>query len=190
MLNQISQGALECFAETGYHGTTIRQIARAAKLSVPGVYHHYSSKHEILDDISERAMQELIDASGRAIENAGEKLIDRFDALVECLVQFHTDFADVAFVSFSEIRSLQPEARKRHVEQRRQEQEMITALVEEGVESGEFATQHPRTVGRAITSICLGISQWYRPERGITVEELAEAHVRICRDTVHWTGDC
>lgn len=187
-LSQISRAALDCFVETGYHGTTTRQIAKAAHLSVPGVYHHYASKHEILVDISEQAMCTLIAAAQQAVEQTGERLIDRFDALVECLVQFHADFSDVAFVSFSEIRSLNPEARAHHQEQRRQVQEMITSLVEEGVASGEFGTSHPRTVGRAISSICLGISQWYRPDGGVSVETLAEAHVQICRDTVGWTG--
>ncbi len=36
--------ALECFVERGYHGTTIRQIANRAGVSVPGLYHHYASK--------------------------------------------------------------------------------------------------------------------------------------------------
>ncbi|MFR9806096.1 TetR/AcrR family transcriptional regulator, partial [Pseudonocardia sp. RS010] len=32
----------------GYHGTTVRSIAAKAGLSVPGLYHHYPSKQEIL----------------------------------------------------------------------------------------------------------------------------------------------
>jgi AcrR family transcriptional regulator len=187
-LSAISRAALACFAETGYHGTTTRQIARAANLSVPGVYHHYPSKHDILVDISETAMKTLIASAQQALSQAGQDLIDRFDALVECLVQFHTDFADVAFVSFSEIRSLEPEARAHHLEQRRQVQEMITSLVEEGARSGEFGTADPRAVGRAITSICLGISQWYHSGHGVSVESLTDTHVQICHDTVAWIG--
>lgn len=180
-LAPITRAALDCFVVNGYHGTTIRQIATAAGLSVPGVYHHFSSKHEILSDLSAVAMRELISASESALKEAGDHVLDRFDALVECLVVFHADFADVAFVSFSEIRSLQGESRDRHLQQRRHEQQLITDIVEEGVTSGDFVTQDPKHVARAITSICLGISQWYRPDRDPSAETLTESHVRICR---------
>ena len=187
-LTPITQAALECFAVNGYHGTTIRQIATASGLSVPGVYHHFESKHAILVDLCEVAMTALLEASRSALDAAGDEVIDRFDALVECLVQFHTDFADVAFVSFSEIRALQGKAQEQHLEQRRQEQQLITDVVEEGVAAEIFATDDPRHVARAIASICLGMSQWYRPDRGLSVDELAGTHVRICRDTARFVG--
>ena len=185
-LGSITQAALRCFVVNGYHGTSIRQIASAAGLSVPGVYHHYASKQSILVELCDVAMQELIRASEAAMTGAGNAVLDRFDALVECLVAFHADFADVAFVTFSEIRSLDGEARERHLAARRREQELLTGLVEEGVDEGVFATDDPRHVARAISSICLGISQWYRPERGLCVDALAETHVRICRDAARY----
>ena len=188
-LGSITRAALRCFVVNGYHGTSIRQIASAAGLSVPGVYHHYASKQSILVDLCDVAMQELIRASEAAMAGAGDAVLDRFDALVECLVAFHADFADVAFVTFSEIRSLDGEARERHLAARRREQELLTSLVEAGVGDGVFATDDPRHVARAISSICLGISQWYRPERGLCVDALAEAHVRICRDAARCAVD-
>ena len=188
-LSPITQAALRCFAVNGYHGTTIRQIAAEAGLSVPGVYHHFESKHALLVDLCNVAMTELLEASHRALDAAGDSVLNRFDALVECLVQFHTDFADVAFVSFSEIRALQGQAREDHLAQRRKEQQLVTDLVNEGVTTGIFTTQDPRHVARAITSICLGMSQWYRPDGGLSVDELAGTHVRICRDTAGFIGD-
>ncbi len=188
-LGSITRAALQCFVVNGYHGTSIRQIASAAGLSVPGVYHHYASKQSILVELCDITMQELIDASQAAMSCAGDSVLDRFDALVECLVAFHADFADVAFVTFSEIRSLDGEARQRHLAARRQEQELLTSLVEAGVQEGVFTTEDPRHVARAISSICLGISQWYRPERGLSVDALAETHVRICRDAARCVVD-
>lgn len=185
----VVQAALGCFAVNGYHGTTIRQIATAAGLSVPGVYHYFPSKHDILVSICDVAMTELLGASERAIAEAGDSLLDRYDALVECLVQFHADFADVAFVSFSEIRSLQGEARERHLDHRRQQQDLIYDLVDQGVAAGIFATPDSHHVARAVSSICLGISRWYRPDGVMTLDEVCEVHVRICRNTALWIGE-
>ena len=187
-LAPITKAALRCFVINGYHGTTIRQVAAEAGLSVPGVYHHFGSKQSILVHLSEVAMHELLSASTRSVAGAGDAVLDRFDALVECLVEFHANFADVAFVTFSEIRSLDTHARERHLAARRREQELITELVEEGVQEGIFATEDPRHVARAISSICIGISQWYHPDRGLSVDGLAETHVRICRDTARFVG--
>ena len=40
--------ALRIFVEQGYHGTSVRQIAAGAGLSVPGLYHHFPSKQALL----------------------------------------------------------------------------------------------------------------------------------------------
>ncbi|NUS91329.1 MAG: TetR family transcriptional regulator, partial [Nocardia sp.] len=36
--------AIALFVEIGYHGTTVRALARRAGTSVPGLYHHYRDK--------------------------------------------------------------------------------------------------------------------------------------------------
>ncbi|NED61333.1 helix-turn-helix transcriptional regulator, partial [Streptomyces sp. SID10244] len=46
--------ALAAFAEQGYHGTSVREIASRANLSVPGLYHHYPSKQSLLQGLLER----------------------------------------------------------------------------------------------------------------------------------------
>ncbi|AXR74230.1 MULTISPECIES: TetR/AcrR family transcriptional regulator [Auritidibacter] len=182
-LHPIAQAALSCFAVSGYHGTSIRKIAQTAGLSVPGIYHHFGSKHEILVEICNVAMHELIDASQRAVDHAGPDPLDRYDALVECLVQFHADFAAVAFVSFTEIRALNGDARDHHIAQRRREQDLVRRVVDEGIAAGVFTTRDPGDVARAVVSICLGISRWYRQDGPLSLDQVCAIHVRIARAT-------
>src|SRR3546814_2670290 len=47
-LGGVLEAALDCFVEFGFHGTSVRTIAAKASLSVPGLYHHYRSKQELL----------------------------------------------------------------------------------------------------------------------------------------------
>ncbi|MGQ8338169.1 TetR/AcrR family transcriptional regulator [Sunxiuqinia sp. A32] len=47
----IRQTALELFAEYGYHGTSISQIAKKASISKGLTYNYYESKSNILQDI-------------------------------------------------------------------------------------------------------------------------------------------
>lgn len=54
------QLALDLFVTNGYENTTITQIMKAAGLSKGGMYHYFSSKEEILDEVIQYAMtQEL-----------------------------------------------------------------------------------------------------------------------------------
>ncbi|GFZ86985.1 TetR family transcriptional regulator [Nesterenkonia alkaliphila] len=180
-LGKVRQAALECFAANGFHGTSIRQIAGAAGLSVPGMYHYYTSKHEILDSLCEVAMETLLTASRTAAERPDTPVLERFDSLIRVMVLFHARFSAIAFVTLSEIRSLQGEARVRHIAARNEQQALLNRLIEEGCAEGVFGTAHPRHAARAITAACLGVSRWFRPEGQNTPEELAEIYVDICR---------
>lgn len=177
--------ALTCFAKNGFHGTSIREIASEAGLSVAGLYHHYPSKAALLEKLCEISMIELHAALVKA-RDAATTTLERFDNLVVCLLEFHAEFGAVAFVTYSEIRSLRPEPREAHIEARRSVQQLITDAVVEGVAEGIFTTDEPRHVARAITHICLGVAQWFRPTGELSVDELVAVYTEICRDTARF----
>ena len=49
--NRVIEAARELFDTQGYHGTTIREIARHAKVSVGSVFTTFASKYEILSQV-------------------------------------------------------------------------------------------------------------------------------------------
>lgn len=51
---RILESALELFAQSGYLGTSMSDIARELKITKGALYKHYTSKQEILDSIVER----------------------------------------------------------------------------------------------------------------------------------------
>lgn len=71
---EILEAALELFSETGFHGTGLRDIARAVGIRESAIYHHFASKDVLLDALlAENATE------GRArLENvvAGMKDVD------------------------------------------------------------------------------------------------------------------
>jgi DNA-binding XRE family transcriptional regulator len=82
-LDQPLTAALEAFLEFGYHGATMRDIARRAGLSVPGVYHYYASKQDMLVAILDVTMADLL-ARTTAARAEGRDPVERFALLVEC----------------------------------------------------------------------------------------------------------
>jgi TetR/AcrR family fatty acid metabolism transcriptional regulator len=55
----ILTAAMELFAEYGYDGTSVKQIADRAKLSVGKLYLHFESKEDIFRDLLESYLREL-----------------------------------------------------------------------------------------------------------------------------------
>lgn len=47
----VEEAAIALFMEQGYHATSMRQIAKRAKLALGGIYNHFSSKEEIFEGI-------------------------------------------------------------------------------------------------------------------------------------------
>ena len=183
---QILAGALEAFAEHGYHGTSIRTIARAAGLSVPGVYHHYPSKQAILADLIEVAIHSLTDRSLAALGRT-ESTSSRFDALVEAMIRFHMEHRAEAFVASSELRSLEPVARDRAVSLRDRQQGLLLEVIQDGCDEGVFATPFPRDTARAISTLCVGVAAWYRPTGELSPGDLVERQLVLARRLVGLT---
>lgn len=176
--------ALAKFVEQGYHGTSVREIAAGAGLSVPGLYHHFPSKQALLVGIMDASMKELLDRSRSAESGAGSSPSDRFDAVVESLLLFHIHRRAAAFVCSTEIRSLEPANRAAYIAQRDEEQRILDAIVAEGVDDGSFDTPHPADASRAVTTMCVGVATWYHPDGPLTPSELVSVYLDIARRTV------
>ncbi|MGV8873241.1 MAG: TetR/AcrR family transcriptional regulator [Rhodococcus sp. (in: high G+C Gram-positive bacteria)] len=176
--------ALNMFVEQGYHGTSVRQIAAGAGLSVPGLYHHFPSKQALLVGIMDASMDELLDRSRAAEAGAGASPTDRFDAVVESLLLFHIHRRDAAFVCSTEIRSLSPANRDAYIAKRDDEQRLLDAIVADGVESDLFDSPHPRDASRAVTTMCVGVATWYRPDGPLSPEDLVAVYLDIAQRTV------
>ena len=140
LLSPILQAALDSFVTGGFHGTSIRQLAGAAGLSVPGLYHHFASKHAILAEIDRLAMEDLWQRSVAALADGGQEPTARFDRLIECLLLFHAHQSDLAFIAFSEIRALKDQHRDAHIAARDRQQKLLDDVVEECVADGSFTT--------------------------------------------------
>lgn len=176
VLPPILRAALDCFAAQGYHGTSIRQIASRAELSVPGLYHHYPSKQALLVAVLRHAMKDLWARSQAAADAAGPDPEVQLAAQVENLVLFHACRQDLAFIAWSELRSLTRPHLAEQLALRDRQQRVIDAILEDGYRRGVFTTPWPRESSRGIVTLCTSVAQWYRPDGEFTPAELARRY--------------
>lgn len=175
--------ALSAFLEFGYHGATMRHVAQLAGLSVPGIYHYYASKQDMLVAILDMTMEDLR-ARTLAARAEGRDAVERFSLLVECLALFHTHRRELGFVGASEMRSLEPESRQRVATARRQQQQLVDEEVKQATIDGTFATQRPHEAARAVVTMCTALPQWYQDNGSAPAEEVAEQYVQFALDLV------
>ena len=182
-LNAVLSGALSSFLEFGYHGASMRTVAERANISVPGLYHYYPSKHDMLVALLDLTLNDLLDRTRAARDEGGDNVV-RFTNVVECLALFHTHRRDLAFVGASELRSLSPQARRWADALRAEVQGVLEVEVADGVRSGRFLTTQPHDATRAVVALCTALAQWFRDEGPATAEHVATQYTGFALDLV------
>jgi len=183
----IKAAALRTFREHGYHGTSVREIANAAGISVAGLYHHFSTKLEILFALLTRVMGDLIDATEAALDEAGDDPEDQLRAVVTAHVRFHTERKDDSFVGNTELRSLNSEMRAIIIGYRDRQQRIFDGVIARGAELGVFRTPYPIEASRAVVTMSTAVATWYRREGPLTPAEIASRYSELALATVEAT---
>jgi AcrR family transcriptional regulator len=182
-LPPILAGAKSAFDEHGYHGTTVRDIARRAGVTVPGLYYHYESKQAMLVSLLMGSMTSLLDLCAAALATAAPDPVSRFAALIECVVEFMARHASQGLLQ-SEIRSLEPDNRTRYVALRDELETLLRGIVADGNAEGAFHTEFPVETSRAVLTMCDAVGRWYRPGGRMSPTTLARRYVTIALSTV------
>ncbi len=172
----MESAALAQFVEFGYHGTSIRRIAQAAEVTVPGLYYRFDSKSEILASLLLEAQRDTVARHDAALGSVADDPRARFVVQVENTA-LHTIYRQAAAFLSREIRYLPEKPRAEIMALRHYLERSLCEDIERGVAAGVFSTTHPRRVGRAVLVLCRGISGWYRPTGPLTPEQITSEYV-------------
>lgn len=179
---------LECavsnFTERGYHGTSMRDIASDAGVTVASIYHHFTSKQEILQEIMVRTMTDTIALTRAALVASPNVPAQQLDAIVRAWVHFHTTRQQEALIGASELRSLDDEGRRLVVTLRDEQEAIFREVIDRGVAVGDFATPFPREAARAVINMGYSIASWYRIAGSISPDQMAERYSELALGTV------
>lgn len=175
----IIAAAKDNFQSRGYHGTSIRDIARDADMTAASIYHHFPSKQHILQHIMETGLKTVISRTQSALVRAGQSPAEQLEAVVRAWVHFHMSNTAEALISSTEIRSLDAVGHRLVVSLRDQQQQLFRDIIHRGVNDGVFTTPYPVEASRAIINMGVAISSWYRPNGALTPDQLADRYVSI-----------
>ena len=170
--DQILEAAAQIFRAKGFHAASMSDIAQAVNLQKGSLYHHISSKQEILLAILDIALDVLIDGMIDVMRQpvpADEKLRIAIDTYLDTLTQR----PDLAAVLLLEHRSLDPALRARHVPRRDRFENLWRQIIEEGLEQGLFVSANPGLAVKSLLGILNWTIMWYRPDGALSARQIA-----------------
>ena len=179
--------SLEAFAEHGYHGTSVREIAKRLDQTVPTIYYHYENKQALLVSLLLGSLEDVHDRCHRADDEAGTDPVDRLRAVITCIVLYIANRRELAFLE-GEILNLEPPSRTRCITMRDEIEGLVATAIADGAAQGRCTTPYPTDAARAILAGCIGIATWYRPDGPLSPEDLTERYVHFALGVVGHTA--
>ena len=171
---RVLEAALVAFGDRGFHGVTVREIAKGAGIHVSSIYGHIPSKEMLLYELSLLGHEEHLEQVTAAVAGAGGDLGDRVDAYVRAHVHVHATYQLVARVSNRELRSLTGVRRQRIDEIRDRARQILIDLIQEGTDEGVFQPSDPWLAAILTIGMGLRVSEWWTPEYGYSPAQLED----------------
>lgn len=168
------------FRAKGFAGTSVGDIARAAKMSPASLYWHFSGKEDLLYELVNAALDDyerFIENELEGVEGAAERLAAFVRGHVLSVFDDpHVSNMAVAHTFRSLARSLSPthssEIRGRLLRQLQR----CRAVVLDGQKEGVFSVAHPTLAALAVLDMCDAASSWYEPSGRYPIEWVVEEY--------------
>jgi AcrR family transcriptional regulator len=134
---QLTQAAIACFSERGYHSTTIRDVAEQANVSIGLIYQYIGDKEDLLF----LALQEVLNGYLRQIPLALEGIADplqRFCCAVRAYSQVNGASVEATVLAYRETKSLRKERRVAIMQKELETNGLIAACVHDCIAARLF----------------------------------------------------
>jgi TetR/AcrR family transcriptional regulator, cholesterol catabolism regulator len=169
-LESILRTSARIFAEKGYHQASIRDIARATRVSLSGLYYYFQSKEELLFLIQDRAFGTLLESLHSKLGTTDDP-VRKLRILIENhLRYFVSNMAEMKVLSH-EGGSLTGEFRRSVNSKKRRLSEIAMEILREIRPDSALDL---RVATFALFGMMNWVYNWYRPDEDVPVDRMAE----------------
>jgi len=171
--DDILQSAAQVFRQKGFHGASMADIAEAVELKKASLYHHFTSKQEILLELLDRALEMVTErmAEVMAQEISSE---EKLRLAMRTYLRTLSEQGDLVSVLLLEYRSLEAGFYDRHIPHRDQFEGMWRDLIQQGVQAGVFACENIPLTARGLFGLMNWTITWYRQDGKLSIEQIAD----------------
>lgn len=171
--------ALRLFAEHGYGGTSVRDIAKATGIQPATMYAHYPSKEHVLSELVKIAHDEHHRRLKAALQDAGNDPRKQLAAFVRAHVRTHADYSMLCVVGNSELHALSPKFAAPALELREQSEQLLLDVIQRGIKTRVFKTPDTWLAMAAIGAMGIRVAHWYTPAFDKSADEVADIYADL-----------
>jgi AcrR family transcriptional regulator len=176
-IDSLTDVALRVFAEKGYEGASMDDVARAAGITKASIYHHVSGKEALL----ERGLSRAIDALFTVLDHPDAQTgsaIERLRFIVRSVAETTLDRLPELSVLFR-VRGSSKIVRDA-LDRRRRFDRYVTDLLAEGQRDGSVrADLDARLAARLIFGMSNSVVEWYGSGSSISRQRLVDSLVAL-----------
>ena len=177
-LQRILKISARIFAEKGFHRTSVRDISRATKMSLAGLYYYFTTKEELLYLIQERCFVTLLQRWDRAATPELD-VRTRIRIFAENHLSFFCHNMHEMKVMAHEDESLTAEFQVKILVLKRRYVKVIMDLIRELQDREGKKGIDLRVATFSLFGIMNWIYTWYQPKRDLPLPQLMEQMLRI-----------
>ncbi|WP_412520844.1 TetR/AcrR family transcriptional regulator [Actinomadura madurae] len=173
-VRRIRQAAANLFAERGFHGTGIRDLATAAGIRTSTLYHYMGTKEDLLVEIMIDAIAPLGRAAEQMLAEIDDPLV-RLATLVEHHVWHHVRERQLTTIADTEIRALAGQHRERVLQARDSYEGIWRTTIYQGREAHLLAESQPDIATTALLQMATGVD-WFSEGQTLTLTTLCRLY--------------
>lgn len=173
----VADAVAEIFAESGFDGVSIPSVADKLELSRATLYRTIPTKEDLIGILFERSTRELTKEALEIMSN-GRPVRERLHSLVELQVDAAVRMRQYMPVFFGGA-GLPADVFGRWHSWSRDYESHWAQCVEEAMKKGVLKKANVVATTRLLLGMCIWVSRWYRPNEGISTQEIAESAIRL-----------
>lgn len=179
--DDIRRAALTLFAREGYEAASMREIASAVGMKAGSLYNHFTSKEEILWDLTQSAMVDLKDQVLHELGGLGASASAsaQLRAFIRAHVRFHAENGEKATLVNRQMPGLSTRHYKQVIAMRSDFEYILETILADGESSAEFILVQERVTRYALLQMGIAVATWYRRGGGISVDELCTIYADL-----------
>ncbi|MCK4787973.1 MAG: TetR family transcriptional regulator [Desulfobacteraceae bacterium] len=171
--HEIINASIDIFYEYGYHKASMRDIARKVGVTQASLYYHFRNKEEICYTIVNRASNDLLLTLKSILKQEKDPIEKLKDIIIGQILMIKTRRKEVKIL-IEDKKFLSAELNKLIKDQEKMTFDIFKSNMEVLKRQGKVRDFDLTTATFGIFGMMNWLYHWYRPEKNLSLEQLAE----------------
>lgn len=179
---RIRAAAQRLIARHGFAAVSMRQIAADVGVQAGALYLYTPDKQTLLFELLRGHMDALL-AGWEAVDTPKDP-VARLEAFTRFHINFNLDRAEAVFLSYMELRNLEPENFAVIEALRRRYEDKLEDILRAGADAGKFRIPDTRLATFALIAMLTGVTTWYREDGRLSRDRVERIYWNMARRAV------